>query len=73
VQVGFWEAGLERDGVHAGAFEPMTGKFILCGLENDLFVLLTNTASRLAIVGGDFKGHRFSRAIFVGAFAAVSR
>lgn len=62
VQVGFGQAGILRNGVHAGAFEAVPGEFHFGGLEDGLLVFLTNTAGWFTAVGWDFKGHGRFRA-----------
>ncbi|MNG29184.1 hypothetical protein D3C84_1145690 [compost metagenome] len=66
MQVRLGQPGLQGNGIHAGAFEPVTGEFIFGGLEDGLFVFLTNATGGLATVGRDFKGHGRFRAGSVG-------
>lgn len=62
MQVSLGQPGVLRNGIHAGAFETMPGELDFRGLENGLFVLLTNTAGGFAAVCWDFKGHGRFRA-----------
>src|SRR3546814_3697445 len=38
------QPGFQGNGIHAGAFEPVAGELIFGGLEDGLFVFLTNAA-----------------------------
>nr|GFC37651.1 hypothetical protein [Tanacetum cinerariifolium] len=51
VQVGFWQPGILRDRVHAGAFESVTGELVLGSFHDRFFILLTNAARRFGGAG----------------------
>ncbi|MOA48644.1 hypothetical protein D3C78_1714090 [compost metagenome] len=46
MQVGLGQPGVQRDGVHAGAFIAVASELVFGGLDNGFFILLADSTGR---------------------------